>query len=193
MKVSANMLYGFLSGFIIIRGVEKKCPDGGRGMTNQKAIGELSALMTRQPDYAVALDKAISALQAQEAKTQLSAEGTTSDLISRQAAIALADSLKDDLPDDERIADTVMAHNEGILEYQTKLSLLPSAQPELSDAVYQLWKRAYEAGERSTQPEIVRCKDCKYRGGLSGFYCDIVEKAVGVDSFCSRAERRTDA
>ena len=53
------------------------------------------------------------------------------DLISRQAAIELANSLKDNLPDDERIADIVMAHNEGILEYQTKLSLLPSAQPNL--------------------------------------------------------------
>lgn len=42
----------------------------------------------------------------------------------------MADSLKDDLPDDERIADAVMVHNEGIMEYQTKLSLLPSAQPE---------------------------------------------------------------
>lgn len=52
------------------------------------------------------------------------------DLISRQAAIELANSLKDNLPDDERIADIVMAHNEGILEYQTKLSLLPSAQPD---------------------------------------------------------------
>ena len=57
-------------------------------------------------------------------------ETEPSDLISRQAAIALADSLKDDLPDDERIADAVMAHNDGILEYQTALSLLPSAQPE---------------------------------------------------------------
>ena len=54
-----------------------------------------------------------------------------SDLISRQAAIAVADELKDDLPDDERIADAVMAHNAGILEYQTALSLLPSAQPEI--------------------------------------------------------------
>lgn len=27
MKVSANMLYGFLSGFIIIRGVKKECPE----------------------------------------------------------------------------------------------------------------------------------------------------------------------
>lgn len=46
------------------------------------------------------------------------------DVISRKAAIALADKLKDNLPDDERIADAVMAHNEGILEYQTALSLL---------------------------------------------------------------------
>ena len=56
--------------------------------------------------------------------------GKMDDLISRQAAIALADTLKDDLPDDERIADAVIAHNEGVMEYQTKLSLLPSAQPE---------------------------------------------------------------
>lgn len=56
-----------------------------------------------------------------------------SDLISRQAAIELADTLKDDLPDDERIADAVIAHNEGVLEYQTKLSLLPSAEPKIDD------------------------------------------------------------
>jgi len=54
----------------------------------------------------------------------------SSDQISRQAAIELVNSLKDNLPDDERIADIVMAHNEGILEYQTKLSLLPSAQTD---------------------------------------------------------------
>lgn len=51
------------------------------------------------------------------------------DSISRQAAIALADSLKNNLPDDERTADCVIAHNEGILEYQTALSLLPTAKP----------------------------------------------------------------
>ncbi len=59
--------------------------------------------------------------------------GKALDTISRQAAIALANSLKDDLPDDERMADAVMAHNEGIMEYQTKLSLLPSVQPEMTD------------------------------------------------------------
>ena len=44
----------------------------------------------------------------------------------------------------------------------------------------------------SAQPEIIRCEYCKYRGGLSGFYCDIVKKLVGVNSFCCWAERRTD-
>ena len=51
------------------------------------------------------------------------------DCISREAAIFLADGLKDDLPDDDRLSDMVMSHNEGILEYQTKLSLLPSVTP----------------------------------------------------------------
>lgn len=74
-----------------------------------------------------AFDKSISALQAQELRETQNALDT----ISRTAAITLANSLKDDLPDDERIADIVMAHNEGILEYQTKLSLLPPAQPTL--------------------------------------------------------------
>lgn len=49
--------------------------------------------------------------------------------ISRRAALKLGDNLRDDLPDDEQIAAAVMAHNEGIIEYQTKLSLLPSVQP----------------------------------------------------------------
>ena len=48
----------------------------------------------------------------------------------RQSAILLASDLKQDLPDDEHIADMVMAHNEGILEYQTQLSLLPPVTPQ---------------------------------------------------------------
>ena len=51
-------------------------------------------------------------------------------LISRQKAIFLADELKQDLPDDEHLTDMVMAHNEGVLEYQTQLSLLQSANPQ---------------------------------------------------------------
>lgn len=111
-----------------------------RAMTNQEAIKILDNL--KPGDYSNPYEKgeaivmAIEALQAQDSpkpKAESVQNVQNEDLISRKTAIALADSLKDDLPDDERIADTVIAHNEGILEYQTKLSLLPSAQPEIDE------------------------------------------------------------
>lgn len=55
---------------------------------------------------------------------------STGDLISRQSAIFLANDLKQDLPDDAHLADMVMAHNEGVSEYQTQLSLLPPVTPQ---------------------------------------------------------------
>lgn len=64
----------------------------------------------------------------QESRSEI--PNTCGDAISRQSAIFLASDLKQDLPDDERIADMVMAHNEGILDYQTQLSLLPSVTPQ---------------------------------------------------------------
>jgi hypothetical protein len=57
-------------------------------------------------------------------------EQEPTDAINRQSAISLASDLKQDLPDDEHMADMVMAHNEGILEYQTQLSLLPAVKPQ---------------------------------------------------------------
>jgi len=38
----------------------------------------------------------------------------------------------------------------------------------------------------STQPEIVRCKDCLMHG-----VCRF-EQGLGLDGYCSQAERRTD-
>lgn len=63
------------------------------------------------------------------------------DAISRQSAIFLANDLKEDLPDDEHIADIALAHNEGILEYQTKLSLLPSvkSQQKTGHWIVEVW------------------------------------------------------
>ena len=206
-------------------------------MTNQEAIEEL--------EYAIELIKqngkdwlderdipvlqlAISALQAQEAKTQLSREGSTSDCISRQAAIEALKRIRflhlfecgEYLSEDTRVIEIISSSK--ALE---AIEALPSAQPEKRteertethacdcisrktaiDAAIEAadeWDGGYSKerermirltllGLPSAQPEIIRCKDCKYRGGLSGFYCDIVEKAVGVDSFCSWAERKTD-
>jgi len=45
----------------------------------------------------------------------------------------------------------------------------------------------------STQPEIIRCKDCTYR---NGDYChrfhDGYSAFIHLDDFCNYAERRTD-
>lgn len=52
----------------------------------------------------------------------------------------------------------------------------------------------------SAQPEIIRCKDCKYwseyeyiNGKLESFpWCELDMTFSKEDDFCSRAERRTD-
>ena len=70
------------------------------------------------------------------------------ELISRQSAIFLASDLKQDLPDDERIADMVMAHNEGVSEYQTQLSLLPPVNPaKTGHWVYKIYGGFHEQGD----------------------------------------------
>lgn len=101
-------------------------------MTSEEAKNWLNKLYTRaditdeygdmedMKPYEEAIDRAIQALSAE----------TCEDAISRHDAIHLADELKDDLPDDEQMADMVTAHNEGVSEYQTKLSLLPPVTPK---------------------------------------------------------------
>lgn len=86
------------------------------------------------------------------------------DAISRHDAILLADELKDDLPDDEQMADMVMAHNEGVSEYQTKLSLLPSVTPKQKVGH---WISFGVQGEVDGQ--IVRAFTCSECGAISIF------------------------
>ena len=85
-------------------------------MTNQEAIASLRTLCHNcklfpkcayeKPECFKAIELAISALQAQEAKTQLSAEGTTSDLISRRVAVdALWEIRQKEISDGRRFHD----------------------------------------------------------------------------------------
>ena len=155
-----------------------------------------------------------------------------SDLISRQAAIDEAEEWIETYNSGrggQRERDAIKHVISGIKK-------LPSAQPEPSDAVYRLYKRAYEAGQRNArpelhfdewctdckeydqerrrcprwnkviretlkdaqpeQPEIIRCKDCKfytaydYTGKLM---CKRIGKGMILpkpEDFCSYAERR---
>ena len=91
------------------------------------------------------------------------------DAISRQSAIFLASDLKQDLPDDERISDMVMAHNEGILEYQTQLSLLPSVTPQP------------KVGEWLKNGELCKCSRCG---------SNVLFSAVKLYNYCFRCGAR---
>ena len=82
---------------------------------------------------------------------------------------------------------------------------LPSA-PQYTDEEIQKMQdleqaelqKAYECGRASAQPEIVRCKDCKYwEGERRGYFyyfeqCSLHERTASSDDFCSWAERREE-
>jgi len=97
------------------------------------------------------------------------------------------------------------------------IELLPSEQPEITlesaiDYLHSIgWmqshdKQIFEDGQRRAQPEIIRCKDCKYwqdqeEGVVEVPICARPENKyekfplvmlIGGDGFCSYAERRID-
>ena len=120
------------------------------------------------------------------------------DLISRQAAI-----------------DVVKGIDRYFVRY---IEELPSAQPEpcedtvsrqrlLSDLkeLVAAWKKypvmaeqikgveaaiGYVEAIPSAQPEIIRCKDCRFNDGVA--YCEMHYRDVKGNDFCSWAERRQD-
>ena len=96
------------------------------------------------------------------------------DLIERQAAIDAFDGVK---VDEENCTEYDIGYNDGIDFAISKLSVLPSAQPE-----------------------IIRCNSCKYwtqtTGNMKGYglgRCDFHDAdLVTCQGFCYWAERRTD-
>ena len=183
-------------------------------MTYEEAKMQIQAIPEKiwdqlsEPDRE-AMEMAFYALQAQDSPkpTAESAQNVQNeDLISRKAAIdALVKAIRKDPYYDSNEA----INGLGVCDVRVILNDLPSAQPELSDAVYQLWKRAYEAGERSTQPEIVRCHKCIYwnrdtvrqNSNDSGWWNEAVCKRYSdeiwtswkdADWYCADAERRTE-
>ena len=112
-----------------------------------------------------------------------------SDLIDRQAAIDASVKM-------------VSEGIEWIPVYHLKS--LPSAQPEphydewCTDCkeydherhCCPRWNRVIRETLKDAQPEIIRCKDCKWKQGSECVrFADV---RPWPDDFCSRAERRTD-
>jgi hypothetical protein len=120
-----------------------------------------------------AFNMAISALQAQEAKTQLSAEGTTSDLISRQAAIdAIFSEPLYESGMKKRDADTVVP---AIYE---KIKSLPSAQTERKKGKWIFYETENE------RYDDIKCPFCKKTYTVDPYRIDDIGFTAEDFKFC---------
>ena len=101
------------------------------------------------------------------------------DLISRQAAIDTLATGEELL---RRVLDDMDVVGNEREKYEWGLGLIESYIADMKDLP-------------SSQPEIIRCKDCKYYTSM--WYCEAWSNspgfpAVSDDMFCSLAERRDD-
>lgn len=82
-----------------------------------------------------------------------------------------------------------------------QIKALPSAQPEHTEQdVRDSFNEGYRCGMEAAQPEIIRCKDCKY--GVDYYhdgscYCakpgyELLYFEGSWEFYCANAERRTD-
>ena len=97
-----------------------------------------------------AFNMAISALQEQEAKTQLSAEGTTSDLISRQDAIEVIEEMQ--MPIMRSMFPEEQFVFKGMSEALSAIKDLPSAQPESEE-------RTAESAQNVPKEDLISRKE----------------------------------
>ena len=129
----------------------------------------------------------------------------------------------DDLISRQEVSDWLKQYGQDVLHKKYKFSLmyiwknlmdLPSAQPErgtdlvsrsLLLAEYDRQHKGAPGGARkiieeapSAQPEIIRCKDCKWGhaeitpdGNEIYWICDNWDFATDADGFCHEAKRRT--
>ena len=105
---------------------------------------------------------------------------TDADAISRQAAIDVIDSFN------------VFESRSDQIKLEQMIGELPPARPEPSQVAKDI-ERIVGNGEDMrviAQPEIIRCKDCKWKQGAECVrFADV---RPFPSDFCSRAERKTD-
>ena len=122
------------------------------------------------------------------------------DLIERQKAIEVIDAV---FPVDPMKSEYAQGIACGAALAKTYVEQLPSAQPEPLDEwctdckeydherhCCPRWNRVIRQTLKDAQPEIIRCKDCKWKQGSE--CVRFAEVRPFPDDFCSRAERRTD-
>lgn len=115
-------------------------------------------------------------------------ELNNSDLISRQAAI-------DVTWEEPTYTDPLNV----LTEVRDKIRALPSTHPEPSQVardIATIIENEMDMRVMLSQPEIVRCKDCKHYDEVNQPYPQMYCRKHSIDTsdqdFCSRAERKDD-
>lgn len=128
-----------------------------------------------------------------------------SDLINKQDIIGLIRSMYPSMPIFPSSRKKWAEKYEPFIRVEREISNLPSVQPEVTEDEVKEYcrKRCLTVMTNdcfykltSTQPEIIRCKECKYaqpngKYGCTAYHFKLYEThEMGADDFCSRAERR---
>ena len=155
----------------------------------QAAIVQLSHNKTGDDDCDVVIQNDIETIKALPSAQPDVPDICVGDMISRQAAIDALRYQTDFVKDKDYEDGKTLLFEECAIE---RIKSMPSAQPEPSDAVYRLYKRAYEAGQRNAQPETAKRIVGKTRDGMTLWYqCDMCNEPVDAqDSFCRGCGRR---
>ena len=81
-----------------------------------------------------------------------------------------------------------------LIERQAAIDALDEIEAEVADGYgyqYAKW-REYFAKMQSAQPDIIRCRNCKFASGDSRICMKFDHSPIGELDFCAWAERRTD-
>ena len=81
-----------------------------------------------------------------------------------------------------------------LISRQAAIDALDEIEAEVADGYgyqYAKW-REYFVEMPSAQPEIIRCRNCKFASGDSRICMKFGHSPIGELDFCAWAERRTD-
>ena len=184
-------------------------------MRNEEAIESLRKLKSfHNGSYANAIRMAIKALEAQNAVVRMDLPKISEDELKKMLAKMnhqqQLEWIVDGTVPNNFAKDTNVPSNDTISR-QDVIELVKNSYYDLAESIEDTWAMVADVEKLpSAQPEIIRCKDCKYRMPYDWMFseiwrsqnindysedeigCEYCDMAMKADDFCSHAERRTD-
>ena len=98
------------------------------------------------------------------------------------------------MPSAQPVAKDINVPIKDCISRQAAIDALDEIEAEVADGYgyqYAKW-REYFAKMQSAQPDIIRCRNCKFASGDSRICMKFDHSPIGELDFCAWAERRTD-